>query len=802
MELYVNEDKVLTQAWLDKEDAKIVVPEGIVAIGESAFFNCKYMKEIILPSTLKEIRNEAFSLCKSLEKINLPESITDIGVYAFRQCESLKEIVLPPSLDCLEDLAFKNCLSLQKIILPNSLNYIGDRNFDGCINLKEIEIPSSVLHIGSCAFTSCYNLEKVVLNEGLIAIHSNAFSYTKLKEIHFPATLQKISNHVFDGCSNLEKVIVPDNVESIQQDAFAHCTNLKEVKLSNSMKYINERLFYNCESLEKIIIPDSVEHIGSDAFGDCSSLKKIEFNSNNITIQEDAFDRTPNLNKFIIKSFHTLHQKGMRFKTKVLGNFYFNEEKKELILTNETELKLEGYRKINWKDKDEISFTPSQAVVIDIMFSEDKFSKLGTLKPFISRIIENDITIDNYKEIGNNILNNKEYTRLIKNIMKKTINYYIGKDEQYDLFRFGYSLGLFDNDSIQRQRVCEFLTNAFNNEEIKTYAIHGMLESLKFRTFNKEWAEFLMNKNNLKKLLEIEQDESGYIAKVCNNFEKIKEFGRTNRGDQHYRKVTIEIINKYFSSEFIGINDDNYDIAEVLSKYTNNQESFDEANEIREKFLKLKKENTIDDHLLKEPLLSKIEKLKEDIIRDTSSTLTNLNEIANSEFSYEFLSKYDPKNFVLGKYCSCCAHIEGMGIGIMKASILHPDCQNLVIKDKRGKIIAKSTLYINRKQGYGVFNNVEINNNIRDEKTKKLIYIKYKEAVTNFAKRYNELNKDKQLTQINVGMSLNDLKEEIIRNDKEDNDVLNAIDFSSFGGYKGDWQNEQYVIWKKEDKKR
>ena len=58
-----------------------------------------------------------------------------------------------------------------------------------------------------------------------------------------------------------------------------------------------------------------------------------------------------------------------------------------------------------------------------------------------------------------------------------------------------------------------------------------------------------------------------------------------------------------------------------------------------------------------------------------------LNEVANDKFTYEFLSKYDPRNFTLGKYCSCCAHLEGVGYGIMRASILHPDCQNLVIKN-------------------------------------------------------------------------------------------------------------------------
>ena len=135
----------------------------------------------------------------------------------------------------------------------------------------------------------------------------------------------------------------------------------------------------------------------------------------------------------------------------------------------------------------------------------------------------------------------------------------------------------------------------------------------------------------------------------------------------------------------------------------------------------------------------------------------------------------------------------------MEASILNPDCQNLVIRDNRNHIIAKSTLYVNRSQGYGVFNNVEINNNIRDEKTRKLIYEKYIESIERFAIEYNKRNKNKPLTQINVGMSLNDLSTQLRNNNEKSSEILQGVDFSTYDGYPGDWQKEQFIVWKKEN---
>ena len=109
-------------------------------------------------------------------------------------------------------------------------------------------------------------------------------------------------------------------------------------------------------------------------------------------------------------------------------------------------------------------------------------------------------------------------------------------------------------------------------------------------------------------------------------------------------------------------------------------------------------------------------------ISDTKDILKILNDLASKKFTYEFLSKQDALNYVLGKYCSCCSHLEGVGYSVMRASILHPDCQNLIIRNDKGQVVAKSTLYINRKERYGVFNNIEINELIDEIKpTKKII---------------------------------------------------------------------------------
>jgi len=656
------------------------------------------------------------------------------------------------------------------------------------------------------------------------SIKSYTFQYCgELESISLPDSIESIGTGAFWSCHKLERIKYPDSLKHVFDGAFFYCDNLKEVLISNNSKLenISDDCFCLCQSLEHINLPPNLYGIGSRAFQN-SGIKEITIPKSVLSIYENAFSSCENLEKLYIpetvKTFmkhealmckeikiddlKQLHEAGLK---EILPsmNCYFNEGSGEVLLLKEEINGLEGYKKIvpgtrySWCEY-------SKRLILYMLFNEEFLKRTGNLEHILPKIITRNINGDNYKEVRKTILNNKEFNRLTNNIPTDDFEYLSDVNIMfYDLFRLSYSLGAFSDNQIERQRASNFIINLFDKKIINPKDIHASFESLKFRSHNNEWSEFFMNKNNLIELFKLEKEQTGFISRICNSFEEIKEFGRSNRGSQRYRKVTVDMCREYLSkSNFDGVDDSTMDIAEEIAKYTHMQESFDTASKIRKEYLNLRETNKINDHILKESLFSKIEGARKQILDDIKDSLSNLSQLANESFSYEFLSKYDPRNFVLGKYCSCCAHLEGAGSGIMKASILHPDCQNLVIRNGKGQIIAKSTLYINRKQGYGVFNNVEINTNIRDPKIKKIIYLKYKEAVEAFATRYNEINKNSPINQINVGMNLNDLSEHLKANDQKSGDILSGINFGDFGGYEGDWQKEQYIVWSNEQSKK
>lgn len=834
--------------------------KNVMIIGPNAFSNCAFLDKIELPLSIKEIDEKAFRK-SSIKKIKLNRTLLAIGKNAFSECKNLKEIEVPGSVHTIGDRCFFDS-GVEKVKLNFGTNLIGSYAFSICKNLKEIEIPPTVITISNNAFENSA-LEKISFNNTdnlLTNIEEKAFYNCKnLKEIEIPGSVQIIENYTFSE-SGIRSIILNEGIKKIEHAAFSDCENLDEVIMPNSITRIQEKVFYNsgvrkvklsdkigiiedlcfanCANLKEIEIPNSVYSIEKSAFMN-SGLERIKLNDQLYEIKPEAFNNCKNLESIVFplnlekikdRAFANSGLKNVTFndKLRVIEDEAFENCKNIKYIELPTSIEIIGantFKNCDFNylykiEKGNWIFSSNKLIRDDIV-NEYKVSDLGDLytsiltrsdyKTIFDRLYEykkNNVIITN-ECIDNYLLfealflkNNADF---FKKLFKKMNFDKTEKEEILPFIKLLYSLGAFENDKITRQKACNFIENEVEKGILNKEKIKNIFEDAFLYEYDKEWTDLLLDKKNFHELLN--NNDRYFISHVYNSFSEIREFNRSNKGNQHYLKVTPTVCERFFKfGKFERVDETNEDIAVTLKKFTTNQESFDSASEIRKEYLKLKEEGKISVNLLSKELVEKdvfesIESIKKEIICDTQKTLNKLNELSNKKFTYEFLSKYDPKNFVLGKYCSCCAHIEGVGYGVMKASIINPNCQNLVIKDKSGNIIAKSTLYINKKQGYGVFNNIEINENIVSNEDKKMIYKKYKQAIGDFANEYNKEN-DIKLTQINVGMGRNDLAE-IIETKDEEGKKLKAINFSNYSKtyfisavYEGDWQKKQYVVWK------
>ncbi|MCL2695698.1 MAG: leucine-rich repeat domain-containing protein [Clostridiales bacterium] len=129
-----------------KETVKYEVPKTVKSIESYAFSaglnEDSLLEEIILPEGLISIGNAAFSCRGNLTKMNLPKSLRAIGCAAFWGT-GIQEFVIPEGI---------------KEIAPNTFDYVSPGND---LSLRRIALPSSLKKIDKLAFVFCSELSEV-----------------------------------------------------------------------------------------------------------------------------------------------------------------------------------------------------------------------------------------------------------------------------------------------------------------------------------------------------------------------------------------------------------------------------------------------------------------------------------------------------------------------------------------------------------------------------------------------------------------------------------------------------------------
>ena len=177
--LFRKADKALISYPAGISSSTYTIPQGITAIGDSAFYYCDSLTSVSIPDSVTSIGDNAFYFCESLTSVTIPDSVTAIGDSAFSYCDSLTSVSIPDSVTAIGDEAFYSCSSLTSVNIPDSVTSIGDRAFSYCDSLTSVSIPDSVTAIGDYAFGDCSNLTLTVPR------NSYAAEYAKTNNIPY-----------------------------------------------------------------------------------------------------------------------------------------------------------------------------------------------------------------------------------------------------------------------------------------------------------------------------------------------------------------------------------------------------------------------------------------------------------------------------------------------------------------------------------------------------------------------------------------------------------------------------------------
>ena len=287
---------------------KVVIPDSVKTIGQSAFANADSLAELDIPSSVTVIEPYAFEYNDAITEMILPEGIETISYSVFKDCDSLTTVKLPSTLRSIGNSAFESCDVLSSVEFNEGLESIGMYIFTNVPNVKEVTVPSTVTDADYMFENS--SVETVNVAYGMERLPDSLCAASGVTTLNMPDTVTDMGSNTFSRNEGIKEYTVPAHITAgrdtfntsaletvsfegdrteIPESMFRVASNLKTINFPANITKIGEYAFYQCTSLEEVYIPDTVKEIGNHAFGYCGSLTDLHLPENGFTLGDYAF---------------------------------------------------------------------------------------------------------------------------------------------------------------------------------------------------------------------------------------------------------------------------------------------------------------------------------------------------------------------------------------------------------------------------------------------------------------------------------------------------------------------------------
>ena len=301
-----------------QEEKVIMLPSGVMQIGEEAFSDDASITAVLIPGAVS-IADNAFSGCENIKTL----IILGNTVSSFENAFSLLPIERVYCPVGSEAEAYYEGKGIQ--VYPVS-EYASDGEFQ-----SEIQ-GAGVVITGYTGTETLVQIPSAIRGLPVVAVGERAFYENQtILSVIVPEGVASIGKHAFFGCRALESVILPGSITKIGDYAFQNARNIKAIDLSRNLRSLGENPFLNCALLsnvtgleenpyyafsegmisdvrqgkivsyltnmrhDHVVIPKGITSVGKYAFSYAQTLSSVTFSASVLEIEDFAFYECPSL---------------------------------------------------------------------------------------------------------------------------------------------------------------------------------------------------------------------------------------------------------------------------------------------------------------------------------------------------------------------------------------------------------------------------------------------------------------------------------------------------------------------------